>query len=271
MYFIDTHAHIDMLKKLTPEETVTRSRDEGVKYIINVGTTIEGSRKSLEFARKYDNVFASVGVHPHYASSFGGKEIGSLDSLIRDVVDNNNESVERYRKVVAVGETGFDFYRNLSTAGDMERAFSSQIELAIKYDVPVIIHDRDAHVKTLDVVKKYAGDKKFRAVVHCFSGDINFANQCLELGLYISFTGIITFPNAGNVIGVVKEVPLERMFIETDSPFLAPQAKRGSENYPGYVKYVAKKIAEIKDLSIEEVAEVTSGNAEDFFSLIKNN
>ncbi|MEA2015754.1 MAG: TatD family hydrolase [Actinomycetota bacterium] len=266
MYFIDTHAHIDMLKELTPEETVKKSEDEGVKYIINVGTTIESSRKSLEFAEKFDNVFASVGVHPHYASGFKDKEIKTLDSLIRGAGGGG-----RYEKVVAVGETGFDFYRNLSTEADMERAFSSQIELAIKYDVPVIIHDRDAHLKTLEVVKKYAGNKKFRAVVHCFSGDMNFAEKCFELGLYISFTGIVTFPNAGDVLNVVKEVPLERIFIETDSPFLAPQAKRGSENYPGYVKYVAEKIAEIKGLSIEKVAEITSENAENFFSLIKNN
>jgi len=273
MYLIDTHAHIDMIKKLTPEEVVARSGNEGVKYIINVGTTIEDSKKSLEFADKFDNVFGSVGVHPHYASGFGGKELKILESLIRGNGGDSGEGSEtgrRHKKVVAVGETGFDFYRNSSTDKEMERAFSSQIELAIKYDLPVIIHDRDAHARTLDVVKKYAGEKKFRAVVHCFSGDVNFARQCLETGLYISFTGIVTFPNAGNAVQVVREVPLERIFVETDSPFLAPQEKRGSENYPGYVKYIAGKIAEIKGMDFEEVADITSKNAEDFFSLIKD-
>lgn len=268
MYFIDTHTHLDMLKKLTPEEAVERSESEGVKYIINVGSSLQGSKKSVEFAGKFNNVFASVGVHPHYVRNFGNKEIEILELLLRsnlDTGDKNNKI--RNAKVVAVGETGFDFYRNLSPETDMKRAFEAQIELALKYDVPVIIHDRDAHSQTLDVIKKYAGNKNFKAVVHCFSGDANFAMQCLDLGLYISFTGVITFPNAKSMLETVEKVPIERLFIETDAPFLAPQAVRGKENYPGYVRYVAEKIAEIKNLSIEEVADITSKNAEKFFSL----
>ncbi|MBA7509604.1 D-aminoacyl-tRNA deacylase [subsurface metagenome] len=339
MYFIDTHAHIDMLKGLTPEEAVAKSENEGVKYIINVGSSLDSSKKSIEFARKFSNVFASVGVHPHYVSNFGKKEIKILQSLIQGYSGTVNENLttphasmrgilhphglgfllrgrdqrlnstgltshlsdgiqkvyhkqrqmprekrlissllkqealrrylvsERYKKVVAVGETGFDFYRNLSPRIDMERAFVSHIELAIKYDIPVIIHDRDAHKQTLEVVRKYIDQKNFRAVVHCFSGDVNFAMQCLDLGLYISFTGVITFPNARDILKAVEKVPVERLFIETDAPFLAPQAKRGKENYPGYVRYVAEKIAEIKNLSVEEVADITSKNAERFFSI----
>ncbi|MBA7566795.1 putative metal-dependent hydrolase YcfH [subsurface metagenome] len=268
MYFIDTHAHIDMLKGLTPREAVVKSENEGVKYIINVGSSLDSSKKSIEFARKFSNVFASVGIHPHYVRSFGKKEIKILQSLIQGYPDTVNENVsERYKKVVAVGETGFDFYRNLSPRLDMERAFMSHIELALEYDIPVIIHDREAHKQTLEVVKKYIDQKNFRAVVHCFSGDVNFAMQCLDLGLYISFTGVITFPNAGDVLKAVGKVPVERLFIETDTPFLTPQAKRGKENYPGYVRYVAEKIAEIKNLSVEEVADITSKNAERFFSI----
>ena len=284
MYFIDTHAHIDMLKKLSPEEAVVKAASEGVKYIINVGAELEGSRKSIEFAQKFPGVFASVGIHPHYVEGFGSKELKMLELLIQGELtgyDGHSESVKnkngedesqsvkggKYKKVVAIGETGFDFYRNLSSVSDMEKAFISHIELALKYDIPVIIHDRDAHRQTMNVIKRYAGNKRFRAVVHCFSGDIDFARQCLEQGLYISFTGVITFPNAGDLKKVVEEVPLERIFIETDSPFLAPQAKRGSENYPGFVKYIAEKIAEIKGCSIEEVADITSKNAESFFSL----
>jgi len=120
---------------------------------------------------------------------------------------------------------------------------------------------------TLDVLSEYTGKDGLRAVIHCFSGDASFAARCLELGLYISFTGVITFPNAGDALKAVKEVPLDRMFIETDSPFLAPQPKRGKENFPGYVKYVAEKIAEIKETAFEEIAEKTSANAVEFFSL----
>lgn len=268
MYFIDTHAHLDMLENLTPEEAVARSGNEGVKYVINVSSSLEGSKRSVEFARRFSNVFASVGVHPHYVKDFGNKEIKILESLLQNCPDTAGENgSKKYGKVVAVGETGFDFYRNLSPRIDMEKAFASHIELALKYDVPVIIHDRDAHRQTLEVVKRYAGHRNFRAVVHCFSGDTNFAMQCLDLGLYISFTGVITFPNAKGVLKVVEKVPIERLFIETDAPFLAPQAVRGKENYPGYVRYVAEKIAEIKNLNVEEVADITSRNAESFFSL----
>ncbi len=270
MYFIDTHAHLDMLKNLTPEEAVTRSENEGVEYIINVGSSLEGSKRSVEFAGKFSNVFASVGVHPHYVKDFGSKEIKILELLLQGCLDaegGSKDESEKYGKVVAVGETGFDFYRNLSPRIDMERAFASHIELALKYDVPVIIHDREAHRQTLEVVKRYTSHRNFRAVVHCFSGDTNFAMQCLDLGLYISFTGVITFPNARGVLKAVEKVPIERLFIETDAPFLAPQAMRGKENYPGYVRYVAEKIAEVKDLNVEEVADITSKNAESFFSL----
>ena len=271
MYFIDTHAHLDMLKKRTPDEAVAKSKEEGVRYIINVGSSIDGSIKSLEYAYKFSNVFASIGIHPHYASGFGDEEVKVLESLIRgsheEINSDPGTSGARYKKVVAAGEAGFDFYRNLSPRIDQEKAFRVQIGLAIKYDIPIIIHDRDAHGETLRVLKDYSDQKSFRGVVHCFSGDTAFAMQCLELGLNISFTGIITFPNAAGTLEVVKKVPLERVFIETDAPFLAPQAMRGKENFPGYVRHIAQKIAEVKNLSVEEVAEITSKNAEDFFGI----
>jgi len=285
-YFIDTHAHLDMLKNKTPEEAVKDARLEDVKYIINVGTSLDGSRKSLEFSKRFDNVFASIGIHPHHAGEFGSNHRKQIESMISGTNDfykdetkavngiktdfvNGEDTKNKYKKVVAVGETGFDFYRNLSPRRDQEKVFAEHIELAIRYNLPVIIHDRNAHNDTLGVVKKYAHDKNFKAVVHCFSGDLDFAMECMDLGLFISFTGVITFPNAKSVLGVIKEIPIERIFIETDTPFLAPQPKRGKENYPEYVKYVACKIAETKNLTVSEIAEITSKNAEKFFSLNK--
>ena len=268
MYFIDTHAHLDMLKKRTPAEAVAKSKEEGVRYIINVGSSIDGSIKSLEYAHRFPNVFASIGIHPHYVSAFGDEEVKVLEALISGSHGEINISPgTRYKKVIAIGEAGFDFYRNLSPRKDQEKAFRAQIGLAIKYDIPIIIHDRDAHKETLRVLRDYSARKGFRGVVHCFSGDTAFAMQCLELGLYISYTGVITFPNAKDTLEVVKKVPLERVFIETDTPFLAPQNRRGKENFPGYVRYIAQKIAEVKDLSVEKVAEITSKNAEDFFGI----
>lgn len=274
MYFIDTHAHLDMIKDMTPEESVKRSSEENVRYIINIGSSIEGSKESVKFAKKFPNVFASVGIHPHDVENFGKDEENTLRSLIegRDDVSPKDKVLKKHNwkrssKVVAVGETGYDFFRNLSPRPSQEKAFKTHIKMAIEYDLPLIIHDRDAHEEILNVLKEYSSDKNFRGVVHCFTGDTDFALRCVDLGLYISYTGIITFPNARSLQEVVKEIPLEKIFIETDAPFLAPQAKRGKENFPGYVKYIAQKVAELKEISLEEVAEVTSRNAESFFSL----
>jgi TatD DNase family protein len=261
MYLIDTHAHLDMIENMSPAEAVEKSAEEGVKYIINPGSSIERSKMAVSYANKFPGVFASVGVHPHDAAEVREKDMKILESLI------NGDDGSRNEKVVAVGEAGFDFFRNLSPRPDQERVFRASIELALKHDLPLIIHNRDADDETYRVLKEYAGENGLKGVVHCFSGDAAFAAKCLELGLYISFTGVITFPNAKSTLDVVREVPLERIFVETDAPFLAPQPKRGKENYPGYVKYVAEKIAEIKEATFEEIAKKTSANAVEFFSL----
>ncbi len=256
-FFIDTHAHLDMIKGLTPELVLKESLNENVKYIINVGSSISGSKKSLEFAKQFDNVYASIGVHPHYVENFNEKKTQVLEELIKTSP-----------KIVAVGETGLDYFRNLSPKKDQKYAFEMQIKLAQKYNLPLIVHDRDAHEDVLDILKyHFNGLKTSKIVIHCFSGSTDFAIKCLKLGFYISFTGVITFPNAKSLVQTVKEVPIERMFLETDAPFLAPQEKRGKENYPAYVLYVAKKISEIKHIPLEEVAKVTSTNAIDFFNL----
>jgi TatD DNase family protein len=261
MYLIDTHAHLDMIKNMSPAEAVEKSAQEGVKYIINPGSSIERSKMAISYANKFPGVFASVGVHPHDAAEVGEKDIKILESLINSGDGGRNE------KVVGVGEAGFDFFRNLSPRPDQERVFRTSIELALKYDLPLVIHNRDADDETFRVLKEYAGKDGLKGVVHCFSGDTAFAAKCLELGLFISFTGVITFPNARNTLEVVREVPLDRIFVETDAPFLAPQPKMGKENYPGYVKYVAEKIAEVKETTFKEIAEKTSANAVEFFSL----
>ncbi len=274
MYFIDTHAHLDMIKSMTPEGSLKRSLSDGVRCLINIGSSIEGSRKSVRYARQFPDVFASVGIHPHDAKDFGESEIKILRSLIAGSEEAppgeaplESGSGKRFEKVVAVGETGFDFFRNLSPRPSQEKAFRAHIELAAEYDLPLIIHDRDAHEETLDILKEYSTSKSLKGVIHCFSGDLDFASRCIDAGLHISYTGVITYPNAKGLQDVVREIPIEKIFIETDSPFLAPQDRRGKENYPGNVKYIAQKIAELKNLTIEEVAAATSKNAEEFFKL----
>ncbi|MBM3700390.1 MAG: TatD family deoxyribonuclease [Actinobacteria bacterium] len=253
-YFIDTHAHLDMLKNMTPETAVKNSLAENVKYIINPGSSLEGSIKSCQYSNKFEAVYSSVGVHPHDAETFDKRTLSELEKLVKG-----------NKKVIAIGETGFDYYRNLSPKNDQENAFISQIELALKYNLPVIVHDREAHSDTLKILKSCTGS--LNAVIHCFSGSTDFALKCLEMGFFISFTGVITFPNAKELVQTVKEVPIERLFLETDAPFLAPQERRGQENYPGFVKYIAAKIADIKGLSVDEVARITSVSARKFFKL----
>jgi TatD DNase family protein len=265
-FFIDTHAHLDMIKKKQPSEVIEGALKNKVDAIINVGSSITGSRKSVFFAKEFTNVFATVGVHPHDASSFdkGAKKV-LMELLSED--KNNRESHLKKQMIVAVGETGFDYFRNLSPKKDQLDAFVFQVELAIENSLPIIIHDRDAHEEIIDVIKTYHNHKGFKAVMHCFSADADFALRCLELGLFLSFTGVVTFPNAKDVKQAAKEVPLEKIFLETDAPFLAPQAKRGAENYPEYVKYIAQEIAFIKGIDLDEVARVTTKNAIDFFKL----
>jgi TatD DNase family protein len=256
-YLIDTHAHLDMLRQMSPAVAVRESLHEGVKYIINVGSTIEGSRQSLKYALEFENVFAAAGIHPHHAG----------EQTDRNYISTLEEIIGSSKKVIAIGETGFDYFRNLSPKDAQKKVFIEHIRLALKYNLPLVIHDRDAHEDMFKVLKEYCNEKNFRAVIHCFSGSVDFAIRCLELGCFISFTGVITFPNAKGLIDVVREVPLERMFIETDAPFLAPQQVRGKENFPGYVKFIAQKVAEIKNTSLENVASVTSKSALDFFNL----
>jgi TatD DNase family protein len=268
IYVIDTHAHLDMIKEQTPDEVVDEATKSGVKKIINVSTNMESSKKSLEFADKFSNVFAAVGVHPNDADTFFSNEARIIEDLIESRISQSDKNDKKNNKrVVAVGETGFDFFRNPVSKDDQERAFNLQIEIAIKNNLPVIIHDRDAHKETLKVIKKYSNEKNFKAVMHCFSADINFAVKCLEEGLFISFTGVVTFPNALSTKEAVKIIPLDRMFIETDCPFLAPQPKRGKENKPSYVVYVADEIARLKELPVDEVKKETTKNAEKFFNL----
>ncbi len=269
-FLIDTHAHLDMIKKKQPSEVVEDALKNKIEAIINVGSSLEGSRKSIFFAKEFINVFATVGIHPHDASSFGKSEKKILMELISKdfrMDKNNREHGHKKQIIVAIGETGFDYFRNLSPKKDQLDAFVFQIELAIENSLPIIIHDRDAHEDIIDVIKTYHQHKGFKAVMHCFSSDADFALRCLDLGLFLSFTGVVTFPNAKDIKQAAKEVPLEKIFLETDAPFLAPQAKRGSENYPEYVKYIAQEIALLKGIDPDEVARVTTKNALDFFKL----
>ena len=253
---IDTHAHLDFKEfDKDCDKVIKRAFENDVEKIINIGCNLDRSQASIDLAHKYENIFASIGVHPH-----DGKK-NSIDEISEKLFEMAQE-----KKVVAIGEIGLDYYR-LEKENDKDiqkKVFRTQLDIAKEFDLPVILHCRDAYEDMIDIIKK---DNFKRGVSHCFLGSKEIAKRYLELGFYISFTGVITFKNAGEVIDVVREIPLERILVETDAPFLAPEPHRGKRNEPAYVKYVAEKIATIKEIGYDQVAKVTTKNAEELFGI----
>jgi len=251
--FIDTHCHLDFEHfDKDREEVIQRARDYDVKCIINIGSSITGSEKSIELAKKYDFIFATVGLHPHEADSFG------------EDIKERLIALAKRPKVVAIGEVGLDYFRDYSSREKQKKLFLFSIELAEELKLPLVIHCRDAQKDILEILK---GKKPKKAVVHCFSGDEDFLNTCLEMGFFVSFTCNITYKNALHLRQIAKNVPLERLMLETDAPFLPPQEFRGKRNEPAYVKFLAKFMAELKGIDFENLAQITTQNAKDFFNL----
>ena len=260
MTLIDTHAHLDFDKFDADRSVVLeRARSEGVAAILNVGVDVPSSRRAVALAEQYDGIYAAVGMHPHDAKKLDGAALAELRDLAR------------HPKVVAVGEIGLDFYRDLSPREVQRRAFQSQLAWAVKLGKPVIIHDRDAHQEVLEVLTGWAAGLGSSALVgrpgvlHTFSGDLAMAEKAMELGFYLSISGPVTYQNAGRLSGIVQALPLDRLLVETDCPFLAPHPYRGQRNEPAYVRLVAGRIADLKGISLAELAEATTANAQRLF------
>jgi TatD DNase family protein len=256
---IDSHAHIDLPEfNKDRDQVMARAREWGVRVVINVGLDAESSRKSLAMARNYEDVFVAVGFHPHEASKMKEDDLKSLAELTGD------------SRVVAIGEIGLDFYRNLSPREAQLEAFKKQLDLAVELGLPVVVHCRQAHREVFDILKAWAeanpGDVR-RGVIHCFSGDIEMARRYIGLGFYISLAGSVTYPSAGELVGVARELPLDRLLLETDAPFLAPQAHRGKRNEPAYVALTAEKVADIRQVPTEVVADGAASNTIELFRL----
>ena len=250
---IDSHAHLEMKEfNYDREEVIERARQAGVAYIVTVGTNLAHSRSALSLARQYKNIYATVGVHPHDVDRVDDKTFDELRQMAGDP------------KVVAYGEIGLDFFRNLSSRENQIEMFGRQLELAQGLKLPVIIHDRDAHEETLRMVKA-SGVRC--GVFHCFSGDYAMATQCIDLGFYISIPGVVTFDKAKTIQDVASRVPLYSLLLETDAPYLTPEPHRGKRNEPSFIINTAKKVAEIKDISWEEVADITARNTLKLFGI----
>lgn len=251
----DSHAHLDD-KRFNDDrdEVIQRAKDAGVKYIMNPGADFESSQRAVDLAAKYDMIYAAVGIHPHDAKT--------MDDTMLQLI----KAMARKPKVKAIGEIGLDFHYDYSPREVQEKWFVEQIRLAKELNLPIIIHDREANQPVMDLLKQ---EKAFDTgvLMHCYSGSAELARQYVKLGAYLSIAGPITFKNARKTVEVVETMPLERMMIETDSPYLTPMPYRGKRNESSYVRYVAERIAEIKGRSVDEVAVQTLENAKAFFRI----
>jgi TatD DNase family protein len=253
MELIDTHCHLndDRFESDLPQ-VIQRARTAGVAELINIGYDLVSSRKAIKQARLYPGLKTTVGIHPHDAST-------ATDAVLDELA-----KLASAESVVAIGETGLDYYYDNSPRDVQQLAFRRQMELAKDLGLPVVIHSRDATQDTLEILKEFA---PVRGIMHCFSGSWETAELCMNMGLYIAFGGAITFKNASRLRGVAARVPLERIVLETDCPYLSPEPHRGRRNEPAYLVYVLARLAEIKQVSKAEAAEITTANARAVFGL----
>jgi TatD DNase family protein len=237
------------------DQVLQRARDAGVAAVIDVGCDIASSESAIGLAEEYDGVFATVGFHPHSASELTDDDLDKLAELTR------------HRKVVAIGEIGLDFYRNLSPKETQLWAFKRQLALARECGLPVVIHSRQAGDEVLDILTEWSdGSNEPRGVLHCFSGDMELVRRYIGMGFLLSIAGPVTYPSS-SAAEIARDIPLDRLLIETDCPFLTPEPYRGKRNEPAYVSFVAEKIAEIRRIPVDSVKENTSRNAARMFGL----
>ena len=253
---IDTHCHLDLLKKEDLEETL---QDKGLEYLITVGYDKKTIKNAIRLSEENPHVFCAIGFHPHEADKVKEEDLLWL-----------KETAQRYPKVKALGEMGLDFYKDYSDRKKQEEVFRKQIAIAKELGLPIVVHSREAEKETIRILKE---EKAYEVggVMHCFTGSYEFMKACLDLGFYISYSGIITYPNAQNLREVVKRTPTYRLLIETDAPFLAPQPVRGKPNKPPYIRYTAEVMAQlIPNSSFEDIERMTSENAKLLFNLSTN-
>ncbi len=252
---IDSHCHLDFKDfDKNRAEIIKNALDAGVHTMVNIGADLQTSINSVKLAEQYDFIYATVGVHPHDAKTFNPE----VEEQLRRMIE--------HKKVAAVGEIGLDYYRDLSPRNIQEKVFRRQLEIAVEKDLPVVIHTRESFRDAVDIVSDYAGDLP-GGIFHCFPGTVDDAYKVIDLGFHISVGGVITFPRA-KMATVAVEAPLNRIAIETDSPYLTPMPYRGKTNQPAYVKYVCDKIAELRGMPAEEVEKITDRNSQRVYRLV---
>ncbi|MBI3004201.1 MAG: TatD family hydrolase [Ignavibacteriales bacterium] len=259
--FIDSHAHLfyeDFGNELP--DVLRRAADAGIEKIIVPGTTLETSKAAVELAEKHPAVFACVGVHPHESSKASDKDLAEIESLSRE------------QRVVGIGEIGLDYHYDFSPRARQMDVFKAQIQIAIRRSLPIVVHTRESMVDALETVREMNGNWRSegtepkRGVFHCFTGSAKEARELFDMGFFVSYPGIVTFKNSP-VLQTLKSIGYARILLETDSPYLAPEPMRGKRNEPAHIVFTAKKIAEVLNVDLDELARVTSGNAISLFNL----
>ena len=252
---IDTHVHLDDAKFEADREAVLQNaRAAGIKVMVSIGTTLEDSRWNVDFAPKHEGVYATVGIHPEMLGKFSDSQLAEFEKLAAAP------------KVVAVGEVGLDYHREPFDKKEQARVFAEMIRLSLKKKLPLVIHQRDAAADTLALLRAEGGGRE-GGVFHCFAGNLETARGAVSLGFDIAVGGILTFPNAKELREVIKEVPMERLVLETDAPWLAPQPWRGKRNEPAFMTAVTLKVAELKGMAVADVERITTENAKRLFRI----
>ena len=249
-YLIDTHAHIDMLDF---DKTMVLMSEYGVKKALIPSVEVATLDKVLDTALKNENLYAMIGIFPTEVKTYTPE----IEEKLRDMAKNS--------KIKAVGEIGLDYYWDKSFVDLQKEVFVKQIKLANELNLPIVVHDREAHKDSFDLLKEY--NKGSNVLFHCFSGSVEFMQECVKQGWYIAIGGVVTFKNAIKMKDVAKAVSLEKLVLETDSPYLTPVPFRGKENSPAYVKYVAEEVANLRAIPINEIIDITTNNAERFFEI----
>jgi len=252
---IDSHCHLDHEPLFSNiDEILKRSKEVGIKKLLTICTTVKSFNKIKELVKKDKIIFGTYGIHPHEAKN----DILTSDLIINEIKKND--------KIIGIGETGLDFYYNYSDKDAQIKSFEEHIKASLKLDIPLIVHSRNAELEMLEIFNKFK-DYKLKILMHCFTGSTQFAEDLFKFNTYFSASGIITFKNSLNLQDTFKLIPLDKILIETDSPYLAPVPNRGKKNEPSFVKYTAKKLSEIKNISESELIQITTSNFNKLFNI----
>lgn len=257
LHWIDSHCHLEMTKEIIPD-LFSKDLENQLDYCITIGTDQTSNLQVVEICRQHDQLFGTLGVHPHEASKITQEQLNFIES----------EST-RNSKIVAIGECGFDLYYGLSDKKSQREAFEKQLDIACRTNLPVVIHTRKAESDTIEILSNFK-NQNLKGVFHCFTSSIDLAHFALDMGFHISFNGIVTFPKSKEVKQVLSMTPLERILLETDSPYLAPVPHRGKTNSPKYVSVVGHFISEFLNISVQELSDITTQNTKRLFSRISD-